>query len=344
MLSKTTSLSTRSPTASLKKILKVVVMCWPKNLQKPSQEHQIEKSSKSAQRITREVPVWRHSDGGGWWVKVVLEINPHKTIASRYMRAKSLHKKIQKKRQKPRRPSEQSHALRFAKTTSPPKKKKPYKTPKNKTRRIRGLNTEMERRVRYLPLQIFGKPQKFHQPGRKPFQAVKKLPFLESPSPTTSTSSRSNRWQAVQTPFWSTNVNNTQTSSHYSFLMQILRLKLRCTKLIQQRWYFFLRKRSLKLPTAPELLWILGPRGEYSCSRILVHPEFCVHGSPRTGICHVSKLVGIVLLQFGPCFEGFSVDPLSLLSYCGLFGTLLKRPFACMPCSQLANGRERIIV
>ena len=124
MLSKTTSLSTRSPTASLKKILKVVVMCWPKNLQKPSQEHQIEKSSKSAQRITREVPVWRHSDGGGWWVKVVLEINPHKTIASRYMRAKSLHKKIQKKRQKPRRPSEQSHALRFAKTTSPPKKKK----------------------------------------------------------------------------------------------------------------------------------------------------------------------------------------------------------------------------
>lgn len=113
-------------------------------------------------------------------------------------------------------------------------KKKPYKTPKTKTRRVRGLKTEMERRVRNLPLQLFVKAQKFHQSGRKPFQAVKKLPFLGSPSPTTTTSSRSSRWQAVEAPFLKHNSRNPLNYSLYYLLMQTLRLKLCYTNLIQQ--------------------------------------------------------------------------------------------------------------
>ena len=149
------------------------------------------------------------------------------------------------------------------------------------------------------------KPQKFHQSGRKPFQAVKKLPFLESPSSTTYgfESSRSNRWQAVEAPFRST---ISTTHQNYSLARSFpdanssLRLKLWChTKLIQQRWYFFLPQEKLKLPTAPELLWILGHVADPGAPGFWCTLNFCAHGSPRTGICHVSKLVGIVLLQVG---------------------------------------------
>ena len=77
------------------------------------------------------------------------------------------------------------------------------------------------------------------------------------------------------------------------------------------------------------------PRGGSWCSRTLVCTEFLcpwvsangnlprqqVGGNrspPSWGLC-------------GPCFQGFHVGALSLLlSYYDLFGTLLKRPFACM--------------
>ena len=156
MLSTTTSISTRSPTASSKKTLKVVVVrsCVDlkicKNLYKNNKIKKHPRVPKD-HHISSLKALWGWRNFGGGLGSFLKLIHTRLLLPCTPIRAKIIiiTPNVSEETEQSRRPSEQSHALRFAKTTSLPKQQ-PYKTPKTKTRRVRGLRTEMERRVRNL--------------------------------------------------------------------------------------------------------------------------------------------------------------------------------------------------